>query len=202
MSRCLLLTPEVKRACSGPQVATSIGGPTLHFLKPDWVSSGLGNFKGSVRFKDFHGSKVSDCIFSDSVHRVGTLTLKLEAAFFCDTLVSTYKSKQSYDPGCLIQGPTQHLHRPFNVVNDWKTYLMYLAEYCWSCISLAVFSFSQRSNYFRSSEMWRRVTWSSISDVLKKNRWFICWTFLPWNMRQDVLNRREPVMEQRGVISQ
>jgi hypothetical protein len=33
MLRCLLLTPEVKRACSGPQAATSIGGLTLDFFK-------------------------------------------------------------------------------------------------------------------------------------------------------------------------
>jgi len=45
--------------------------------------------------------------------------------FCCETLVSTYKSEQRYDPGCLIEGPTQ----PFNGVRDWKTYVMYLAEY-------------------------------------------------------------------------
>jgi len=72
----------------------------------------LGNFKGYVSFKDFQSSKGSDCFFFfDSVHRVGTLALKVEAAFFCETSVSTYKSKQGYDPGCLIEGPTQ----PFNL---------------------------------------------------------------------------------------
>jgi hypothetical protein len=36
----------------------------------------------------------------------------VKAAFFCVTLLSTYKSEEIYDPRCLIEGPTQ----PFNGV--------------------------------------------------------------------------------------